>query len=138
LIDSVSQVRDGELLLLVGYCLPLALAGAGVVLGPLAAEGQAETVTDAALATNVHQALDVHLDLRAKLTFNANLGDDFADFGDFVVVPVLDALVLGDSGLGENFRGAGASDAVDVGQGNYSSLVPGDVDTGDTGQGESV
>jgi hypothetical protein len=106
LIDSASQVRDRELLLLVCDCLPLSLTGTGVVLRALSAEGQTQTVTDAALATNVHQSLDVHLDFRAKLTFNADLRDDFADLGDFVVGPILYTLVLGNRGLAENVLGA--------------------------------
>ena len=95
-------------------------------------------MTDAALATDVHQAFDVHLDFRAKLTFYADLRDDLANFGDFLIGPILDALVFRDSGLGENVRGAGVSNAVDICQGNYSSLIPWDVDTGYTGHGECV
>ena len=61
-------------------------------------------MTDAALATDVHQALNVHLDFRAKLTFYTDLRDDLANFGDFLIGPILDALVFRDSGLGENIR----------------------------------
>jgi len=132
LIDSSSPVRDSELLLLVCHCFPLALPGTGVVLGPLSTEGQTKTVTNAACASNVHQSLDVHLDFRTKLTFNADTRDDLANFSDLVVRPILDALVFRDSGLSENVRSSGASNAVDVSQGNYSSFVAGDIDTGDT------
>lgn len=89
-------------------------------------------MTLTSVTSNVHQSLDVHLDFRTKLTFHANTRDDLANFGDLVVRPILNALVFGDSGLCENVRSAGASNAVDVSQGNYSSLVAGDIDTGDT------
>ena len=138
MIDSASRIRDRELLLLVCYRLPLALTGSRIVLGALAAEGQTKTVTDASLATDVHEAFDVHLDLRTKFTFHTDARDDLADFGDFVVTPILDALVFSDSSLRENVRRTGASNAVDISQGNHSSFVPGDIDTGDTGHSECV
>ena len=54
--------------LLVSNGFLAALAGAGVVLGALAAYGQAIAVTDTTVATDVHQTLDVELDLAAQIT----------------------------------------------------------------------
>ena len=138
MIYSASRIRDRELLLLIGYRLPLALTGSGIVLGALATKGQTKTVANASLTSDVHEAFDVHLDFGTKLTFHTDARDDLADFGDFVVAPILDALVFSDSSLRENVRGTGASYAVDISQGNHSSFVPGDIDTGDTGHGECV
>lgn len=47
---------------LVSDSLFLALAGTGIVLGALAAHGESETVTDSAIAADIHEALDVQLD----------------------------------------------------------------------------
>ena len=46
-------------LLLVGNGLLAALAGTGIVLGALSADGKSDTVTDAAIAADIHQSLDV-------------------------------------------------------------------------------
>ena len=76
-------------LLLVGNSLLLSLAGTCVVLGALAANRKSETMTDSTVATDIHKALDVHLDGRTEFTFDLVLFIDFStDLGNLIVIPV--------------------------------------------------
>ena len=87
-------------LLLVSNSLLLTLAGTGVVLGALTANGKTVTMTYSTIATNVHQSLDIHLDLTTKVTFNFEFStDDFTDLGCIVVSPVAHFRVAADAGL---------------------------------------
>ena len=54
------------LFLLVSDCFLLTLASTGIVFGALTTEGQTETVADTAIAADIHQSLDVHLDFGAE------------------------------------------------------------------------
>ena len=63
-------------------------------------------MTDPAIATDVHQSLDVHLHLAAEVTFHlVFVADDFAHCCCLGVGPVLDAGVLVDTGLLEDGSG---------------------------------
>ena len=62
--------------LLISNCFLAALACAGVVLCALSADGEAIAVTDAAIAADIHQTLDVELDLAAQITFDLVVGRD--------------------------------------------------------------
>src|SRR5690606_4950919 len=91
-VDMRDAIGDDALDLLLrldggwfGHCLfPLlpdglarTLAGTGIGPGALAAQRQAATVAQAAIAGQVHQALDGHADLAAEVAFDHVL----ADFG---------------------------------------------------------
>ena len=107
-----------------------ALAGAGVVLGGLTADGKTVTVTDAAVAADVHQTLDVELDLRTKVTLHLVVGaDNLADLGGLLVGPVLYFDVAVNACLVQDFLGGAAADAEDVGQGYFTSFVLGEVNS---------
>ena len=111
-------------LLLVGNGLLLALPGAGVVLGALSANGQASTVADAAIATDIHEALDVHLDTGAELTLDlVLLVDEGTDLGYLVVIPVTDFDGSVDTALVKNLPGGAAADTEDIGQAYFSLFV---------------
>ena len=44
------------------------------------------TVPHTTIATNVHQSLDIHLDLATEITFNFEFSaDNFTDFGCLLV-----------------------------------------------------
>ena len=58
-----------RLLLLASDRLGLALAGAGVGVSALAANGQTGTVTQTAVGPQVHEPLDVHRGFAAKVAF---------------------------------------------------------------------
>src|SRR5205823_7348526 len=69
------------------------LAGAGVGVGALAADRQALAVAEAAVAAQVHQALDVERDLAAEVAFHlVALLERFADAVDLVFGEVLGPL----------------------------------------------
>ena len=113
-------------LLLVGDGLLLALAGTGVVLGALAAHGKSAAVADSAVATDVHQALDVHLDGGAEFTLDLILVvDEGTDGRDLVVIPVADLDGGIDPAGGQDLAGGAAADTVDVGQADHTMFVVG-------------
>src|SRR5688572_33113469 len=94
-----------------------ALAGARVGLGALAAQRQAATVAQAAVAADFHQPLDVQRDLLAEVALDATYFlDDAADLADVILGQVLDADVTADAGRAEDVVRALAPDPVDVGQ----------------------
>src|SRR4051794_14530589 len=122
-----------RLLLLAGYRLGLALAGARIGMRALAADRQALAVAQAAIAGEVHQPLDVHRGLAAKVALDLVVAVDFlADVEDFLVGQVLDSLFGRDSEFLSDLLGRGAADSVDVGERHFDALVGGDVDPGDT------
>ena len=93
-------------LLLVCHSLFAALAGTRVVLRALSADGQAQAVTDASVAADIHQTLDVHLILTAQFTFGlVLLGNDVTDNLLLVVGPVLDFLRGLNTGFVQDFLG---------------------------------
>ena len=110
-------------LLLVGNGFLLALAGAGVVLGALATYGKTDTVADSAVASDVHQTLDVHLDGRTEFTFDLVLADGLADRGCLGIVPVTDLDTIIDSALLEDLPRRAATDSEDIGQTYLSPFV---------------
>src|SRR6266496_479090 len=125
--------RAEELLLLARDRPRLALAGAGVGVRALAADGQALAVPQAPVAGEVHQPLDVHRGFAAQIAFDlVVLVDRLADVEDLLVGQVLDALVGRDAQLGDDLAGRGAVDSVDVGERHFDALVGGDVDPGNT------
>src|SRR5574344_57609 len=76
-------------LLLVGNCLLASLAGTCVVLGALSAYRESETMTDSAIAADIHKTLDVHLDGRTELAFNLVLRINLStDLGNLIIAPV--------------------------------------------------
>lgn len=75
--------------LFVGDGFLTALAGTCVVLGGLTAHGKTVTVTDTAIASYVHETLDVQLDFAAQVAFYFVIAAyHFADFCGLFVAPV--------------------------------------------------
>ena len=92
--------------LLVSNSFLAALAGAGIVLGALTAHGETIAVTDAAIATDVHQSLDVHLDLATQVTlYLIFVTDDLTNSCCLGIGPILNAGVLVDTSLLEDRSG---------------------------------
>ena len=95
-----------------------------IVLCALTTDGQAITVTYTTIATDVHEALDVQLDFRAKVTFYLKLGtDDFTNLGCLVVSPVLHFDISVNAGLVQDFCRATTTYTINVGQGDLTTLV---------------
>src|SRR3954453_14625589 len=81
----------------------LALAGAGVGVRALAANRQAPAVPEAAVAGEVHQPLDVHRGVAAKVALDLVIAvDRLADVADFLVGQLLDPLFRRDAELGDD------------------------------------
>src|SRR5689334_12466828 len=86
-----------------------------------------------AVAGEVHQPLDVHRGLTAKVALDAViLVDRFADVHDFLVRQVLDALLRRNAELLSDLLGRRAADTVDIGKRDFDALVGGDVHPGNT------
>jgi hypothetical protein len=77
--------------------------GCGHWCGALAAHRQAAAVTEAAVAAQVHQALDVHRHLAAQVAFDRQLADLVADLLQVAVGQVLDLLRVGDAAASQIF-----------------------------------
>src|SRR5690606_18173195 len=113
--------------------LARALAGASVGLGTLTAHRQTTTMTQAAVATQVHQALDLHVDFAAQITFNDELGHFAAQQFDLLVGEILDFCCRIHTGSGADGLRTSATDTIDVGQRDNSVLVIRNVNACNTG-----
>src|SRR5687767_3305523 len=86
LCTRLIPVLDRGLLLLAGNRLRRTLTGAGVGVGTLAAHRQPAPVAQSAVATKIHQPLDVHRDLAPEVTLDDVIAvDHFADLKHFRV-----------------------------------------------------
>src|ERR1700755_1058580 len=103
-----------ELLLLAGDRLGLALAGARVGVRALAADRKAPAMAKPAVAGEVHQPLDVHRGLAAKVALDRELlVDRFADVQHLLVGEVLDPLFRRNPELLGDLLGRRAADSMD-------------------------
>src|SRR5208282_1103380 len=109
-------------LLLVGHrAAPRTLAGARVGVGALAAHGQAAPVPQAAVGTHLDVALDIHRDFLAQVAFDgAFLFQNLADAIDFVLSQIGDLFIEIDACPVEQRPRTGASDAIDIGEPDFS------------------
>src|SRR5579859_59778 len=122
------------LLFLAGDGLRRALARTRVGVGALTAHRQAAAMTQAAIAAEIHQPLDVDTGLAAKVALDDVVAvDDFADLQHFLVAELADATILGDFHLLDDLSGARRADAMDVLQRDQHALVGRDVHAGNTG-----
>jgi hypothetical protein len=115
------------------HLLARALAGAGIGPGTLAAQRQATTVTYTAIATQIHETLDVHCYFTAKIAFHREFTYTIAQLVDRIVVQVFD---LGGGIYASLFAyetSTRASDTIDGGKRNLGMLVIRDVHPGNTG-----
>src|SRR5690242_21762904 len=86
-----------KLLLLAGDRLGRALARARVGVGALAAHRQAATMTQAAIAAEVHQPLDVDTGLATQIALDDVVAvDHFADLQHFRIAQLADTTVQRD------------------------------------------
>ncbi len=87
-----------------------ALAGASISVGALAADRETLAVTEAAVAANLHQALDVLVALTAEVALNHDLVlvDIIADGVNLILGEVLNARIHVNVALDANLRRSGA------------------------------
>ena len=120
-------------LLLVCYRLALTLTSTAVVLGTLTAQRKSQTVANAALASDVHKALNAHRNLGTELAFHLHASrDEVTDELELLVSPILNLDVDIYANRSQNLFRFGATDSVDVGQADFTALVPGEVNTCNT------
>src|SRR3546814_3606050 len=91
------------------------LAGTGIGPGALAAQRQAATMAQAAVAGQVHQALDSHADLAAEVAFDHVLADFGAQALDFRLGKVKEhGRRIHAGGLAKTLRTGTANDVEDL------------------------
>ena len=98
-------------------------AGTCIGAGTLTAHWQTLTVTHAAVATQIHQTLDVHGQFAAQVAFHDKLRDFVTQLLEFVVVQVLDLLVGRDTGRFADFLRTWTANTVDRRQADNSVLM---------------
>ena len=102
----------------------------------LAVDRQALAVTQAAVAAQVHQPLDVHLHVAAQVALDAVVGvDDLADRLGVHLTQVVDLRGRVDLGARTDLAGRGKTDAVQVRQRVEDVLATGEVNACDTCHG---
>jgi len=90
-------------------------------------------MTDATVATDVHETLDVELDFAAKVTLHLVIAADyFANLGCLIVAPVLNLDIHVNACLSKDCLGCAASDTKNIGQGDFTSFVLGEVNSHDS------
>src|SRR6185312_6270051 len=125
-----------QLLLLAGDRLGRALARARIGVGALTTHRQAAAMTQAAIAAEVHQTLDVDTGLAAKIALDEIVTvDHFADLQDFLVAQLADATILRDLHLLDDLGRVLLADAMDVLERDQNALVGRDIHAGNTGHG---
>src|SRR6476619_2974782 len=123
-----------NLLLLAGDRLGRALARARVGMGALAAHRQTAAMSQAAIAAEVHQPLDVDADLTTEIAFDHIVAvDHFADLQHFLVAQLADATIRGDLHLLDDLGRVLLADAMDVLKRDQHALVGWDIHAGNTG-----
>src|SRR6185312_1470760 len=100
-------------------------ARAGVGLSALTAHRQAAHVAHATIALDALQALEVHADFAAKVTFDDILAilDGMNDLGKLGFAQVLRANLRIDIGLGQNLDRVRGTDAINIPQRNVDALI---------------
>src|SRR3546814_7251707 len=94
----------------------------------LPTNGKALAMAQPAIASEVHQALDVHRSLAAQVTFYGMVGvNGFADLQHFGVRKILNAAAMINAQLVCDLKGLGASNAMDVGERDNHALVGRDI-----------
>src|ERR1700677_2587460 len=115
-------------LLLAGDGLRLALAGAGVGMGALAAHRQLLAMAQAAIGAQIHQPLDIDRDLATKVAFDHIVAvDRLANLQNLSIRQLGDSSLRRDVHLLDNLLGLLAADAVDVLKRDDHALVGGNI-----------
>src|SRR5690606_9368204 len=93
---------------------------------------QTATMTQAAIATQIHQTLDAHRQLTAQIAFDDELGDLVAQLLELVVVEILDLLGGRHTGCFADQLRTRTTNAINGGQTNDGVLMIGYVYPSDT------
>jgi hypothetical protein len=102
-------------------------------MGSLAVYGKATTVTQPAIAGDIHEAFDIELDLFSKIAFDTSLCiKDGADAIDLFFGKVTDLPVDINVCFRKNLIGASSADTVDIRQTDLSALLWREIHAGNT------
>src|SRR5690606_28695510 len=118
--------------------LARALAGPGIGPGALAAHGQATAVAQAAVAAQVHEALDGDADFAAQVALDRVLGDLGAEALDLRLGQIADLRRRVHARGLADLAGTGTADAVDALQAHPDVLLGRQVDAGNTRHGADL
>src|SRR6476661_3439538 len=124
------------LLLLAGDRLGRTLARTRVGMGALTAHRQSAAMTQAAIAAEVHQTLDVDAGLAPQVAFDHIVAvDHLTDLQHFLIAQLRNPTVIGNLDLLQDLGRILLADAVDVLERDQHALVGRDVHAGNTGHG---
>jgi hypothetical protein len=107
-------------------------AGPCVGASALATHGQTTAMTETTVATNVHQAFDVHGGFTPQITLDGENSDLVADFLEVGVGQIFDLFRVSDARSFANLPSAGATNTKDGGQAYLCMFVRRNVDASDT------
>jgi hypothetical protein len=123
--------------LLAGNCLALALSRASVCPGALTAHGQTSAMADASVASDIHQALDIHLHFAPQGAFHFVVGsDDAANPCHFIICQVANLLIEVDTSPRENVSCSCVTNTKNVCKANFCALFLGKIYTSNTSQAD--
>jgi hypothetical protein len=92
--------------------------------GTLSSHGKRSAVSQAAIASDVHQTFDVHLNSLPEISLDLALGfEHSSNAAQFVLTQVFDSSVDIDSGFLQNRGRSRTADAIDISQSDFGSLV---------------
>jgi len=115
----------GSIPLFLQRCSGLARAFAGTCIGTgtLASHGQTTAMTETTVASNVHQALDVHGGFTAQIAFNGEMRDLVAYFLQIAIRQILDLLGVSDATRFANFASARTTNSKNRCQPDFRMLL---------------
>ena len=114
-------------LLFLGFAAGLCLFSQGAL------RSVTPAVPDAPVAADLGQPLDVHGQVTAEVALHSvAVADDLTQLRLVSLGQILDAGIGVDPGLSQNLIGAGAPDAVDIGQANLDPLILGQINASNT------
>jgi len=91
-------------------------------------------VTQSAIASDIHESFDIHLNFGAEGAFDFMITDHGSDAVGFIVGQGMCTLVGVHPGFFDDFFSAGAADAKDIGQRNNDTFVFREINSGYTCQ----
>src|SRR5258708_29417022 len=122
------------LLLLAGDRFGRALARARIGVSALTAHRQPAAMTQAAIAAEIHQPLDVHAGFTTQITFDEIVAiDHFTNLQPFLIAQLRDAAISRNLDLLDDVGRILLADAMDVLKRDQDALVGRDIHTGNTG-----
>lgn len=130
--DTSSRILAGSFLLLDNDAART-FASTGVSFGSLAANREAASVAETAIGAEVHEAFDVHAHDAAQVAFDLVLGvDNLADAAGFNFGEVVGTDVTFNIRFLEDFKRAGSSNTVNIGEGDVHAFATWEVDASNT------